>query len=121
MAGDRGDLVCAASNLSKAASRCLAQPMRGHIRAVCQVTLLTEPIAEPRRGVRLAEMCDEKRLDAHRRRRVDNFAHLGMHRNFQMALFAAFRLALVNGQDAIVNMLPPKSDNITAALAGVEQ
>ena len=65
------------------------------------------------RCVRLAEMRHEKSFDAYRRRGVDDLAQLGMQRNFQMGFFAAFGLALLDAENAIVNML---ASNLTTSL-----
>jgi hypothetical protein len=94
VAGDRRDLVRRAANLRKPPRGGLAQPVRGHVGTIGRVTLLPEPIAETGRGVRLAEMRDEERLDANRGRRVDYLPQLRMHRDFQMRFLAAVRLAL---------------------------
>jgi hypothetical protein len=50
MAGDRRDLIRAASDLGKTASRCLAPAVRGNIEAARLIAQLSEPISKPGRG-----------------------------------------------------------------------
>ena len=57
-------------------------------------------------------MRHQKGLDADGGRRVDDLAQLGMHGDFQMRLFAAFGLALIDRQHAVVDMLPSHPDDI---------
>src|SRR5262249_46054955 len=95
--------------------------MRGNIRAVCRVALLSEPVAKTGRGVRLAKMRDQECLHTDRWRGVYHFTQFGMHRDFQMRFLIALRFALVNGKDAIVNVLRSHLNDIAAALTCEQQ
>jgi hypothetical protein len=43
-----------------------------------------------------------------------------MHGNLEMRLFSALGLALIDGQDSIMDVLPSHLDDIAAALPGVQ-
>jgi hypothetical protein len=55
MAGDRSNLMCAASCFGEPARGCLAEPMRTAVAQTSSVALLAEPIAEACRTERLTE------------------------------------------------------------------
>src|SRR5439155_9604968 len=95
--------------------------MRRHVGTVGGIAKLAEPIAEAGRGVGLAEVRHQERLDADRWRRVDDLAQPRMDWNFEVRFLAAFGLALIDGQDFAVDMLPSDLDDIAATLAGIEQ
>ena len=95
--------------------------MGRHVRTFGLVAQLAKPVAKTGRGVGLAEMSHEEGLDADRRRRVDDFLQLRMHWNFEVRFFAAFGLALVDCEHAIVDMLPPDPHHVAASLSGVKE
>ena len=66
-------------------------------------------------------MSHQECLDTHHRRRIDDLAQLRMYRNLEMRFLTTFGLALIDNQGFIVDMLPPKLDDVAAALARVEQ
>jgi hypothetical protein len=62
----------------------LRKPCRRYAVASGGVAQFPKPIAKAGRGVGLAEVRDQERLDAHGRRRVDDGAQLGMQRDFEV-------------------------------------
>lgn len=66
-------------------------------------------------------MSHQECLDAHHRGRIDDLAQLRMYWNLEMRFLTTFGLALIDNQGLIVNMLPPKLDDVAAALACVKQ
>src|SRR6516164_1652088 len=95
--------------------------MRRYAEACGRVAQLAKPIAETGCGVRLAEMRHQKCFDADRRRALDDFAQLGMHRDLKVRLVAAIGLALINDEKIAYNMLATKLDHIATPLPGIEQ
>jgi len=95
--------------------------VRRHARTTGGIAQFAEPVAEPGRGVGLTEVRHQERLDTDGRRRVDDLAQLRVHRDFKVRRLAAISLALIDGQDAVVNVLRPHPHHIAAPLAGVEQ
>ena len=77
-----------------------------------------KPIDEPRGRKGLALRCDQER-EMVRRRGVDDLAQLGVYRDFEMRLFAAIGLALVDRKDAVADVLASHLYKITAPLPGV--
>src|SRR5215470_2679422 len=89
MTEDCRDLVCAASDLSEPPPRRLTQAMRRYVQTVGCVAEIAEPVAESWGAIGLAEMRYKERLDAYRRRRVDDLLQLRMHWNFEVRFLAA--------------------------------
>jgi hypothetical protein len=72
----------------------LRKPCRRYAVASGGVAQFPKPIAKAGRGVGLAEVRDQERLDAHGRRRVDDGAQLGVDWYFEVRFLAALGLAL---------------------------
>jgi hypothetical protein len=65
-------------------------------------------------------MCHQKRLHTDHGRGVDDLDQLRMHRYFEMRFLAAFRLALVDTENAIVDVLATNLYDIAPTQPGVE-
>ena len=93
------DLVCRASDLSEAASGRFPQTTGRHIGAIGGIAQFAKPIAEAGRGIRFAEMRHQECFNTDSRRRLDDLAQLGMHRDLEVRFLATIRLSLVNGEN----------------------
>jgi hypothetical protein len=121
MSGDCSDLVRGAADFGEPTSACLAQSVRRE--SVGESSLIAhfaKPISESRRrkGSSTPRGQERKMLVGSG---VNNFAQLRMYWNFQVRLILAFGLVLVDGQNAVTDMLAPKFDDITAPLRCVQQ
>jgi hypothetical protein len=100
MAGDRRDLMRAATDFREAPGGGLAQAVRRYVMTTRRVAKLAKPVAEAVRSVGLSEACNEK-AEVTAGRCVDDLTQAWMHGDLEVRLHLHSRHRHARGDDSL--------------------